>query len=179
MVAVGQKGSSAPFTFSTKYFQIEFNPDGAGISSFKLKEHLDNGQPVELLFRSENSNDAFLLYAGNDKTNPMDANFRYQISGNKVIFTQEFALLSEDGKSTGSPFTLTKTYTFGDEDYLFQVDIATKNSENKAVPLSFENFAYTLAFEPQMGPSFSSLDNNTNIEVLYKEDGSSRKIRSS
>ncbi|MDD3056738.1 MAG: membrane protein insertase YidC [Sphaerochaeta sp.] len=176
LVAVGQKGSSTPFTFSTKYFQIEFNPNGAGISSFKLKEHLDNGEPVELLFRSEESNDAFLLYAGNDKTNPLDANFRYQISGNKVIFTQEFALLSEDGKTAATPFTLTKTYTFGDEDYLFQLDIATKNSENKAVPLSFENFAYTLAFEPQIGPSFTSLDNNYNYRRFYtKEDGSAKK----
>jgi YidC/Oxa1 family membrane protein insertase len=176
LVVVGQKGSSAPFTFSTDYFLIEFNPNGAGIKSFKLKKHLDNGQPVELLFRSESSNDAFLLYAGNNKTTPIDANFRYQISGNKVTFTQDFALLGDDGVSTGAAFTLTKTYTFGNEDYLFQIDVATRNSENKAVPLSFENFAYTLAFEPQIGPSFTSLDNNYNYRRFYvKEDGSSKK----
>jgi len=176
LVSVGNQGSSAPFTFSTEYFIVEFNPNGASVSSFKLKKHLDNGQPVELLFKSPQSNDAFLLYAGKDKTNPIDANFRYQISGNKVIFTQEFALLSEDGKSAGDPFTITKTYTFGNEDYLFQIDVATKNSVNKAVPLSFENAAYTLAFEPQIGPSFASLDNNYNYRRFYiKEDGSSKK----
>ena len=176
LVSVGNQGSSAPFTFSTEYFIVEFNPNGASVSSFKLRKHLDEGQPVELLFKSQESNDAFLLYAGKDKTNPIDANFRYQISGNKVIFTQEFALLSEDGKRAGDPFTLTKTYTFGNEDYLFQIDVATKNSVNKAVPLSFENAAYTLAFEPQIGPSFASLDNNYNYRRFYvKEDGSSKK----
>ncbi|MGE4583080.1 MAG: membrane protein insertase YidC [Sphaerochaeta sp.] len=175
MVAVGQTGSSTPFSFSTDYFQIEFDPKGAAISSFKLKKHLDNGEPVELLFKNADSHDAFLMYAGNDKTNPIDANFRYQINGNKVIFTQEFALLGEDGKTPSDPFTITKTYTFGNEDYLFQIDVQTKNSVNKAVPLSFENFAYTLAFEPQIGPSFTTLDNYNYRRFYIKEDGSSKK----
>ena len=91
-------------------------------------------------------------------------------------FTQEFALLEEDGKTPGAPFSITKTYTFGEEDYLFEIDVETRNSENKAIPLSFENYAYTLAFEPQIGPSFSSLDNNYNYRRFYiKEDGSSKK----
>ncbi|WP_332447446.1 membrane protein insertase YidC [Sphaerochaeta sp.] len=175
MVAVGQTGSSTPFSFSTDYFQIEFDPKGAAISSFKLKKHLDNGEPVELLFKNADSHDAFLMYAGNDKTNPIDANFRYQINGNKVIFTQEFALLGEDGKTPSDPFTITKTYSFGNEDYLFQIDVQTKNSVNKAVPLSFENFAYTLAFEPQIGPSFTTLDNYNYRRFYIKEDGSSKK----
>ncbi len=176
LVAVGKQGSNEKFTFETEYFLVEFNPLGGGISSLKLKKHLEEGNPVDLLFRDETSNDAFLLYAGNDKTNPIDTNFRYRIQGNQIVFTQEFALLGQDGKSTGDPFTLHKVYTFGDEDYLFQLDIETENSVNKAVPLSFENAAYTLAFEPQIGPSFTSLDNNYNYRRFYiKEDGSSKK----
>ncbi len=119
MVAVGNEGNKTPFTFETNYFLIEFNPNGASIASFKLKDHLDEGEPVELLFKDATSNDAFLMYAGNDKTNPIDATFRYQIIGNQVQFTQEFALLEEDGKTPGEPFSITKTYTFGEEDYLF------------------------------------------------------------
>ncbi len=99
MVAVGNEGNKTPFTFETNYFLIEFNPNGASIASFKLKDHLDEGEPVELLFKDATSNDAFLMYAGNDKTNPIDATFRYQIIGNQVQFTQEFALLEEDGKT--------------------------------------------------------------------------------
>ncbi len=176
LVAVGSNGTSDPFTFETDYFIITFDPNGAGISSFKLKKHLDQGEPVELLFKGADSNDAFLMYAGNDRTNPITANFRYQIVGNKVKFTQDFALLGEDGKTAGSPFTITKTYSFGTEDYLFQVDVQTTNSVNKAIPLSFNNFAYTLAFEPQIGPSFSTLNGNYNYRRFYiKEDGSNKK----
>lgn len=178
LVAVGTTGTTQPFTFSTDYFTIVFNPNGASISSFKLNKHLEDGQPVELLFKGTDSHDAFLLYAGKDKTNPIDATFRYSVGQNTVTFSQDFALLGEDGKTPGDSFTLSKTYTFGDKDYLFQVDVATKNSVNKAIPLSFENFAYTLAFEPQIGPSFAKLDNSYNYRRFYvREDGATKKTQ--
>ncbi|MDT4762458.1 membrane protein insertase YidC [Sphaerochaeta sp. PS] len=177
LVAVGEKGTATPFTFKTDLFTIEFNPVGASISSFKLNKHLDKGQPVELLFKGPESNNAFLMYAGNDKSNPIDATFRHSIQGNKVVFSQDFEMLNQDGKTTGDSFTLTKTFVFGQEDYLFQVDVNLKNSINKSIPLSFENYAYTLGFEPQIGPSFTSAPNNNyNYRRFYvKEDGSSKK----
>ena len=177
LVAVGETGTANPFVYSTPLFTIEFNPVGASISSFKLNKHLDEGQPVELLFKGEQSNNAFLMYAGNDKTNPIDATFRHAIKGNKVVFSQDFEMLNSEGKTTGETFTLNKTFTFGENDYLFQVDINLQNSVNKSIPLSFENFAYTLAFEPQIGPSFTSAPNNNyNYRRFYiKEDGSEKK----
>ena len=46
------------------------------------------------------------------------------------------------------------------------------NSENKAIPLSFDNTAYTIGFEPQIGPSFTSIDNRYSYRRFYiKEDG--------
>jgi YidC/Oxa1 family membrane protein insertase len=176
-VSVGDQGSAQKFTFSTDVFTIEFNPVGASVSSLKLNKHLDEGEPVELLFKGPNDHDAFLMYAGNDKTNPIDASFRYRIEGNKVIFSQDFATVDADGNPSENPFTLTKTYTFGDEDYLFQLDIKLTNSENKSIPLSYENYAYTLGVEPQIGPEFTSLPNNNyNYRRFYiKEDGSSKK----
>ena len=179
LVAVGEKGSSSKFTFSTKYFTIEFNPVGASVSSFRLNKHLENGEPVELLFKGKTGNDAFLMYPGSDKTNPIDANFRYSINGNKVTFSQDFEVLDKTGKSTGEPFTINKIYTFGDEDYLFQLEVNMRNSVNKAIPLSFENFAYTIAYEPQIGPSFTTAPNNNyNYRRFYiKEDGSSKKTQ--
>ncbi|AEV29709.1 membrane protein insertase, YidC/Oxa1 family, N-terminal domain protein [Sphaerochaeta pleomorpha str. Grapes] len=177
LVAVGDQGSTGKFVFKTDVFTIEFNPVGASVSSFKLNKHLDNGEPVELLFKGPQENDAFLLYAGNDKTNPIDATFRYKVIGKKVVFSQDFEILDSEGNVSGKPFTLSKTFTFGDADYLFQLDIALVNSENKSIPLSYENFAYTLGFEPQIGPSFSSLPNNNyNYRRFYiKEDGSAKK----
>ncbi len=177
LVAVGEVGTSNPFIYKTPLFTIEFNPVGAAISSFKLNKHLDEDEPVELLFQGEQSNDAFLLYAGNDKSNPIDATFRHAIKGNRVVFSQDFEMLNAEGKTTGEYFTVNKTFTFGENDYLFQVDINMQNSVNKSIPLSFENYAYTLAFEPQIGPSFTSLPNNNyNYRRFYiKEDGSTKK----
>jgi YidC/Oxa1 family membrane protein insertase len=175
LVALGDEPTQQEFTFSTEYFTITFNPVGAAISSFKLNKHLDSGEPVELLFKNEASNDAFLLYAGTDRSNPIDASFSYQVRDNSVIFSRNFALLDEDG-NPGDPFEIKKVFTFGDTDYLFEVNVETRNSVNKAVPLSFDNTAYTLAFEPQIGPEFASLDRNYNYRRFYlKEDGAKKK----
>ena len=175
LVAVGDEPESRLFEFSTEYFSLTFNPAGAAISSFRLNKHLDAGAPVELLFKGDDSNDAFLLYAGSDRSNPIDAVFSHKVVGNTVVFSRDFAILGEDG-TIGDVFTITKTYTFGDTDYLFQVDVETKNSVNKAIPLVYDNSAYTLAFEPQIGPSFASLDKNYNYRRFYiKEDGAKKK----
>lgn len=175
IIAVGDDPNTRPFEFSTEYFGITFNPVGGTVSSFRLNKHLDDGEPVELLFRGTDERDAFNLYAGADRTNPIDAVFASEVRGNQVIFSRDFALLDEDGKP-GDTFTLKKIFTFGDEDYLFQVDIELINSVNKAVPMLFENKAYTLGFEPQIGPSFASLDKRYNYRRFYiKEDGAKKK----
>ena len=140
-----------------------------------MNKHLDKGEPVELLFKDSESHDAFLLYAGNDRSNPIDAVFAHTVVGNTVTFSRDFAILGQDG-TPGDTFTITKTYTFGDADYLFEVDVEMTNSVNKAIPLVYENSAYTLAFEPQIGPSFASLDKNYNYRRFYiREDGAKKK----
>ena len=166
-----KSADSTPFIYETDIFLITFDPNGGSISSFRLKNHLDSGEPVELLFGDENANNAFLLYAGNDRSRPIDAPFEYEIRDNQVIFTQEFVLKGED-----APFTLTKTFTFGKSEYLFQLDVELQNSENKAIPLAFDNTAYTIGFEPQIGPSFTSIDNRYSYRRFYiKEDGAKKK----
>ena len=109
LIALETPAASSPFVYETDIFLITFDPRGASISSFKLKKHLDKGEPVELLFGDANANNAFLMYAGSDRTRPIDAPFNYKVVGNQVIFSQTFAIKGED-----VPFTLTKTYTFGE-----------------------------------------------------------------
>ncbi len=158
--SVGESSTVAPFTYETDVFIIEFDPVGASVSSIRLKDHLDKGEPVELLFKGPKDNNAFLLYAGNDRTNPIDAVFNYKINGSEVIFTQDFAPVLQDGTVSPETFSITKTYDFGTKEYMFQIDVTIKNSVNKVVPLSYNNFAFTMAFEPQIGPSFDEMPNN-------------------
>lgn len=169
-----KNADATPFTFSNEVFTITFDPKGASVSSIKLNKHTTNGDPVELLFKGESGKNAFLMYAGDDKTNPIDAVFNHTIDGNKVIFTQTFSINGNE-----DPFTITKTYTFGKDDYLFEVNVAIDNSVNKAIPLSYENNAYTLAFEPQLGPAFEKMpqDQYEYRHFYLKKDGSKKKTQ--
>lgn len=163
-----------PFQYETGVFQVVFDPAGASVSSIKLKEHKENnGDMVDLVFNGEDGKDAFLMYGGQDKTTPIDAVFNHRIEGNKVIFTQDFVI-----EGSKDPFTITKTYTFGGEsEYLFEINIDIQNSVNKAIPLSFDNEAYTLAYEPQIGPEFVTMpqDQYEYRHFYVKNDGSKKK----
>ncbi|MDD3822327.1 MAG: membrane protein insertase YidC [Sphaerochaetaceae bacterium] len=167
---VGPAGTTQRFTFETDVFIVEFDPVGAGVSSLRLKQHLDKGSPVELIFNDGSYPAAFSLYAGNDVENPINATFNYRILSNAVEFSQVFAAIGEDGNPTDEQFTLVKTYRFAPEDYLFEISVEFKNSQNKAVPLNYNGFAYTLAFEPQLGPSFHETpDGNYTYRKFYVE----------
>ena len=175
-VAIDETDESE-FVYNNGVLNVTFDTKGASVSSIKLVEHLDTeGNPVELLFKGNSNKNAFLMYAGNDRTNPIDSNFNYSIQSNDIVFSQTFALLDDNGE-IGDSFKVIKTYTFNQNEYLFEVNITIENSINKAIPLNFENNAYTLAFEPQLGPSFETMaNNNYSYRRFYtKYDGDSNK----
>lgn len=165
------KADKAPFTYDTDVYTVTFDPVGASVSSIKLKQHTDNGEPVELLFNDGDRN-AFLMYAGDDKNHPIDAVFDHKIEDDQVVFTQKFHVEGQD-----DPFTITKTYVFGKTDYLFEIKVEIVNSVNKAVPLAFAGNAYTLAFEPQLGPAFTTMkqDQYEYRHFYTKKDGAKKK----
>ena len=167
---VGSADRSGRFTYETEVFIIEFDPVGAGVSSLRLKNHLDKGVPVELIFNDGSYPAAFSLYAGNDVSNPINATFNYRVLTNAVEFSQDFALVGSDGKPSDERFSLVKTYRFAPSDYLFEISVELKNSQNKAIPLNYNGFAYTLAFEPQLGPEFHETpDGNYTYRKFYVE----------
>jgi YidC/Oxa1 family membrane protein insertase len=180
-VQLGTGDSTDRFTFETEVFIIEFDPVGAAISSLRLKDHLDNGQPVEMIFNNGDYPPAFSLYAGNDTTNPIDATFNYRVLQDRVEFSQSFVMIGENGNPTDEKFTLVKTYRFGPSDYLFEISVEFKNDQNKAIPLNYNGFAYSIAFEPQLGPEFHETpDGNYTYRKLYiEQDGkkSTPKLR--
>lgn len=173
IVPVGEEPSSSRFVYETGVYLVEFDPAGAGVSSIKLKDHLDQGAPVEAIFNDENTPISFLMYMGNDLARPITDTFSYRVEGSKVVFYRSFDVMGADGKPSGNIFTIEKTYNFGNsnsKDYLFEISINMKSSQNFSIPLNINGYAYTLAFEPQLGPEFhKEPDGNYTYRRFYVE----------
>ena len=95
MQSTGTSSNTEKFVYETDLFSITFDPVGASVSSMMMKEHADaDGERVDLIFKGEGHN-AFLLYWGDDLSQPLLDVFAYRIEGKKVIFTNSY----KDSKS--------------------------------------------------------------------------------
>lgn len=134
------------FTYETDLFNITFDTKGASISSMQLKKHKNaDDQLVDIIFKGESDPNAFLLYWEDDIKKPILDNFDYRIDGEKIIFTNTYRY------ENGREFTITKTYQFKDGEYLFALDVDVDGY------VMGDEYAYTIGFQPQVGPSFNNL----------------------
>ena len=175
VASVSKNTSSEKFYFETNFYQIEFDPVGASISSLMLKDHkAADGEQIDIIFKGENGNNAFLLYWGDDYKNPVLDTFAYTVEGNKVVFSNEYK------DSSGNNFTVIKTFEFKDGEYLFAVTVDIVGDSNFK-GISENGYAYTLSFEPQVGPSFTQMKNNNyDYRRVYIEGYNKRgKLRKS
>ena len=157
----------------TDLFSLVFSTAGGDLTSMRLKQHHDvDGTDVELVLRPEQHH-FFSIAFGSFRTQPVDAVFSFQEIDNFTWrFTRE--LLAPDGV----PFTLTKTYTFPPNSYLFELEIQIENSANELPGLDFHGSAYTLAIGPQIGPPYEALDGRNEFRNFRNyEDGRARNQR--
>jgi len=141
----------------TDLIQVELTNAGGNVRSYRLKQHLDKGEPVEMILRGDNEPEAFAVAFGNmdnvlsSRTLPDTRNFRVRrISPYEVEFSQDFALA--DGQ-----FTMTKRYLFQPDEYMFELTIILDGGQSVS-SFNFGGAGYTLFFAPQIGPSFEKLD---------------------
>ena len=167
--AVGADPDPTPFTVAAGAYEVEFDPRGASVSSIRLTEHLDEGEPVELLFKDADDENAFMLYAGGDHSSPVDAVFSHSESVNSnglniVSFSRDFTT------SDGHPFTISKQYAIPDNgEYMMQLAVSVKTADGSPAP------AYTISVGPQIGPEFESISNNYDYRrVSVRYDGKGR-----
>lgn len=138
------------FDFETDYLKVSFDTKGASVSSIVLKNEKGNsGEIVDIIFKGNDDNNAFLMYWGSNFKSPVEDVFAYSISGNKVIFTKSF--IDQNGKE----FKVVKTFEFRDGEYLFAVNVKIEGKD-----IAMGDYAYSLAYEPQVGPSFTTMKNN-------------------
>jgi YidC/Oxa1 family membrane protein insertase len=180
VVPVGEEPGQRSVTIENDVFIAQLDSAGGVLTSMKMKDHIDEGEPVEMIYRGTDEQAAFYLYVGDDKENPIDAHFNIRrIDEYTVEFSRDFSIVEEDGSLSDEVFTLTKTFVFNETDYLFEIYVSFKNSVNKTIPLNYGGSAYTLAFEPQIGPAFEGeLDGRYEFRNFFTfEDGKKDKVR--
>jgi len=143
-------------TFSTK---------GGVLTSYKLKEHEEDGKPLEMILKGTEDQAAFKLYFGPPGSGEVDDVFHYRRpDGNTHEFHRQY-IVSENGREV--PFTLTKRYITAPDDYMVELQIIVENSVKEYPDLDFDGIAYTLGFGPQIGPRFDKLDGRYSYRYFY------------
>jgi len=142
----------------TDLIRVILTNAGGDIVSFRLKKHLDGGEPVEMILTGNSAPRAFNVAFGNredvlaGKVRPEGRNFRVRRVSNLIVeFSQVFDTVS------GGQFTMVKRYEFKPNEYMFELTV-TLDGGYSVGSFNFNGASYTLIFGPQIGPRFVKLD---------------------
>ena len=159
----------------TNRFIITFSNRGGIITSLQLKEHMDNGKPLEMIFSTDDQQGAFDIAFGDFDAVPITENFNYrQIDEFTFEFSKAF-LAPADAEGNRNPFILKKVYKFTADDYMMELRVGIENSVNRIPSLNFDGYAYSLILGPQIGPEFTELDSRYFYRRFYKYTAGERK----
>lgn len=158
-------------TAETNRFIITFSNKGGVITSLKLKEHDDKGQPLEMIFKGTDDQAAFDLAFGDLDAEPVTENFEYRKLDEYTFEFSRAFLAPADAEGNRNPFILRKIYKFTADDYMMELRIGIENSVNKIPALNFDGYSYSLTFGPQIGPEFDKLDNRYFYRRFYTYSG--------
>ena len=156
--------SAAP-VMENNHFIVTFSTRGGTVSSIKLKEHIDKGQPLEMVQKGKSDINAFELYFGDKNVKPLqDLMYYSKPDENTIVFYRNFKIR---GDESGAFFTLKKTYVFKPNDYLFELRVALENSVNQYLPFNYNGYSYTLGYGPQIGPYAEKLNGRYEYRKYY------------
>lgn len=157
-------------TIETNLVRVVLSNKGGDVISYKLKEHKDKNDYVEMIFPSAEESHAFTIAFGGLDAKPRTELFQInRISGTVVEFYRDYTLPKSgtDGASDENrTFRLKKRYEFKNNDYLFELAV-TLDGGYSIPSLNFSGVAYTLEFGPQIGPSFEKLDQRYEYRNYY------------
>jgi YidC/Oxa1 family membrane protein insertase len=150
---------------------------GGDIVSYKLREHSDREDSVEMVLQGDAETHAFTVALGGLNARPINAYFNVpRVSEYVVEFSRDFAV------STGGQVTLTKRYDFRPGEYMFEMTVSLDGGAGLS-SLNFSGAAYTLASGPQFGPRFEKIDQRYEYRRFYsfandklKNEGDQAKI---
>jgi YidC/Oxa1 family membrane protein insertase len=165
----------------TALLRVELTNAGGDIVSYKLREHKDKDDFVEMVLPGDSEGHAFTVAFGNLNAQPVTSFFYVnEIDPYTVEFYRDFALASGVAETAGTNgaeggrFRLTKRYTFKPDEYMFELSVSLDGGYS-APSLNFSGAAYTLGFGPQIGPSFDKLDQRYDYRHYYTYTNGKRR----
>ena len=158
-------------TIRTETVTVVLTNSGGDIVSWKLNDHQDRDDNVDMIFAGTNEAHAFSIAVGNIGTPPITSNFHVnRISTYSVEFYNDFT-------THAGTYRLTKRYDFKPNDYMFELTV-TLDGGYSMQSFDFSGNAYTLSFGPQIGPIFEKLDNRNDYRQYYTYvNGKRRSVR--
>jgi len=167
------------YTISTDLVEATISNKGGEIVSLKLKKHGDKDGAVDLIVPGSEGAQGLSVSLPRSASAPGQNEFMnaMMLDEKTIVFSKGY-LASVPGKSEPVPFTLKKTYTFRNGDYLFGLAIGLENSANEDIPLNEDGFAYTLSFGPQIGPKMlgaPGAGGNTDFRKFIEVYGNKKK----
>jgi YidC/Oxa1 family membrane protein insertase len=167
------------YTISTDLIEAVISNKGGDIVSLKLKKHRDKDGAVDLIVPGRNGAQG-LAVSFDHATGAIplsDLMNAVMLDDRTIAFSRTY-LATVPGKSAPVPFTLRKTYTFRNGDYMFGLAIGLENSVNEYLPLDTGGIAYTLTLGPQIGPRLTSAPGsggNVDYRKFIKFTGGKKK----
>ena len=154
-------------TIETDLLSVVLTSAGGDMISWKLKDHLDNGDRVEMILGGNKEARAFSIAFGDSPAVSSIFNVT-RISNYIVEFYRDFP-----ASGGNAPFRLTKRYEFKPADYMFELTVTLDSSASSGI--NFAGNAYTLSFGPQIGPYFDRLDARYEYRRYYTYVNGKRK----
>ncbi|MBI9096833.1 MAG: membrane protein insertase YidC [Spirochaetaceae bacterium] len=167
IIAVDENIPARKIKVETEKFSITFNTTGAVISSLILKDYEDynTDKSIEMVNSIDESYSAFNISFDDKYNEILSDNFHYENRGNNEYeFYRDFQKKNADG-SLGDAFRIVKKYTFIENEFLFKIDISLINSPYRS---------YSLSFGPDIGPTYTKLDNRNEYRKYYSFDEGKR-----
>lgn len=161
---VDAPSSERTYTISTDLVEAVLTNKGGDIVSLKLKKHSDKDGMVDLIVPGSAGAQGLSLAFGDTGAAPVtDLMNAVLLDNSSIVFSRTF-FAEVPGKAAPVPFTLKKTYTFHDGDYMFGLAIGLENSVNEVLPLNAGGFAYSLTLGPQIGPRLAGAPGKSNAD---------------
>ena len=164
------------YVIQTNKVRVTFTNKGGDIISYELLDQIDTetNRAIEMADNVTAQNRAFAVSFG-AHTNPINSDiYKTSVTEDRksIRFAKDYTI--KDIRGTDSLVTVTKTYRFLDDDYMFKLDIDVSGTNPS---LNFDGIAYSLHSTPQVGPKYDPKNRRYEYRTFVSESNNKRKMK--